>query len=276
MRKTARYRMVPQSRSTDPRIGRVSLKAAILYDRMWINADAQGRITGDPDELKYSACPNLPDISKEDIPQLLKDLAEVKPGLILLYPTGNTAAIQMIDWWDEQNLQWAPPSTFPPPEGWTDHLRYHVSPKEIITENWPPTVLPSTLPSTPGPALERESTKEKDIREEKKKKKIREDRNLPSTLGSTLASLLVDLPLFNHLFAVFPEAYGRKPNSRETALLRGLGQEISSAGGATAQQIHDAFKEACDLNKLSIGYIRAVLLDWLGVKNEQDITAMGH
>lgn len=263
--------MVPQSRSTDPRIGRVSLKAAILFDRMWINADDQGRLSGDPDEIKYIACPNLPGILKDDIPALLKELAETKPGLILLYPAEKTAAIQMIDWWEEQKLQWASISSWAPPEGWTDHLRYHLTPKEIITENWPPVV----LPSNPGPALERESTKERAIEKEEEeeiKKKIREDRRspstLPSVLGSTLASPLVDSPLSYHLFSVFPEAYGRKPDSRETALLRDLAQEISSAGGATGQQVYDAFKEASDLNKLSIGYIRAVLLDWLGVKRK--------
>jgi len=90
MRKVARGRIVPQSRSTDPRIGRVSLKAAILYDRMWINADDQGRLSGDPDEIKYIACPNLPSILKDDIPSLLKELADIKPGLILLYPTSKT------------------------------------------------------------------------------------------------------------------------------------------------------------------------------------------
>ena len=99
MRKVARSRIVPQSWSTDPRIGRVSLKAAMLYDRMWINADDQGRLPGDPDEIKYSACPNLPDISKDDVPELLKELAGTKPGLILVYPTSKIESIQMLDWW---------------------------------------------------------------------------------------------------------------------------------------------------------------------------------
>jgi len=48
--------------------------------------------------------------------------------------------------------------------------------------------------------------------------------------------------------------------------LRDLGKEISAAGGATAEQVYDAFKEACDLNKFSISYVRAVLLDWLGLE----------
>ncbi len=227
MRKTARGRIVPQSRSTDPRIGRVSLKAAILYDRMWINADDQGRLSGDPDEIKYIVCPNLPEISKEDVPSLLKELADIKPGLILLYPTSKTEAIQMIDWWEEQKLQWASPSSNPPPEGWTDHVRYHLTPKEIITENWPPAVLPSVLPSTllKSP-LTTPSDKDKEEEEEEEEGKV---------ASTASASLLTDMPLFEYLVEVLPQAFGKKPNSRETAQLRDLGKEISSAGGATAK-----------------------------------------
>ena len=99
-RAVARGRIVPQSRSTDPRMGRISLKAATLYDRMWINADDQGRLSGDPDEIKYTACPNLPDISKDDIPDLLKELQA--QGFIKVYSTSRHTAVQMLDWWDEQ------------------------------------------------------------------------------------------------------------------------------------------------------------------------------
>ena len=58
-RAVARGRILPQSLSTDPRMGRVSLKAALLFPLMWINCDDQGRISGDPDEVKYATCPNI-------------------------------------------------------------------------------------------------------------------------------------------------------------------------------------------------------------------------
>ncbi len=276
MRKTARGRIVPQSRSTDPRIGRVSLKAAILYDRMWINADDQGRLSGDPDEIKYIVCPNLPEISKEDVPSLLKELADIKPGLILLYPTSKTEAIQMIDWWEEQKLQWASPSSNLPPEGWTDHVRYHLTPKEIITENWPPAVLPSVLPSTllKSPlTTPSDKDKEEEAEEEEEEEEGRVASTLasvlPSVLASTAAPSLTGSPLLEYLILVFPAAFGKKPNSRETAQLRDLGKEISSAGGAAAQQVYEAYKEACSQNKLSVSYVRAILLDWLGVERNR-------
>ena len=141
-RAVARGRILPQSLSTDPRYGRLSLKAQVLYPLLWINCDDQGRLSGDPDEIKYAACPSVKEITTEEIPTLLQQMGTV--GMIKAYSTSKTEAIQMLDWWDVQKLQWAYPSEYTPPEGWTDRLRFHRTPKEIVTENW---VLPSALPS---------------------------------------------------------------------------------------------------------------------------------
>ena len=273
-RAIARGRIVPQSRSTDPRMGRVSLKAATLYDRMWINSDDQGRLSGDPDEIKYTACPNLPDISKGDIPDLLKELEA--QGLLKVFSTSRHTAIQMLDWWEEQKLQWAYPSPYPPPPGWTDHLRYHPTPKEIITENWPPSGLPSKLPSGLPSKLPSElpnalpsklqSEVSQTLPTEKKKEeeKEKEEGRLPSALGSRSPPT----PTASSLLDNFPKAFGREPNSRERAYLRDMEKEISAAG-ATAKQVRDAFKEAATQNKLHLSYVRAILFDWLGIERNR-------
>lgn len=228
---------------------------------MWINTDDQGRLSGDPDEIKYTACPNLPDISKDDIPDLLKELEA--QGFLKVFSTSRHTAIQMLDWWQEQKLQWAYPSPYPPPPGWTDHLRYHPTPKEIITENWPPSGLPSKLPNTlpselKGSPLTTLSDKEKETETE--------EGRLPSALGSR--SPPSPVASLNFFIESFQKAWGRKPNTRETAQLRDLDKEISSAGG-TPEQIHDAFKEAAFHNKLHISYVRAILLDWLGIERNR-------
>ena len=114
-RAVARGRILPQSLSTDPRYGRLSLKAQVLYPLLWINCDDQGRVSGDPDEIKYAACPSIREITAEEIPALLQQM-ETK-GMIKAYTTSKTKAIQMLDWWEEQRLQWAYPSRYPPPEG---------------------------------------------------------------------------------------------------------------------------------------------------------------
>jgi len=172
--------MVPQSLSTDPRYGRLSLKAQVLYPLMWINADDQGRLSGDPDEIKYAACPSVREITADDIPTLLQQI-ETK-GMIKVYTTSKTKATQMLDWWDVQKLQWAYPSEYPPPEGWQDRLRYHRTPKEIVIVNW---LLPSALPNAPpnslGNTLQSDRESSKEITE---KEKEGGRRNLPSTLGS--------------------------------------------------------------------------------------------
>ena len=271
-RAIARGRIVPQSLSTDPRLGRLSLKAALLFPLMWINCDDQGRLSGDPDEIKYAACPNIDHITKADIPGLLKELEE--HGFIKVYATSKTAATQMLDWWEEQRLQWAYPSRYPPQEGWTDHLRYHPTPKEIITDNWPPSgqqLALELLPSKPASALpsklqsDRESSKEI-TEKERGRGKGRGKGRLPSALGSRSPPS----PAATHTFFIesFQKAWGRKPNTREAAQLRDLETEISSAGG-TPEQIHDAFKEAAVQNKLHISYVRAILLDWLGVERNR-------
>ncbi|MBA7627607.1 hypothetical protein ES703_35074 [subsurface metagenome] len=277
-RAVARGRILPQSLSTDPRYGRLSLKAQVLYPLMWINADDQGRLTGDPDEIKYAACPSVREISADDIPALLEEM-ETR-SLITVYTTSRTKATQMLDWWDVQKLQWAYPSGYPPPEGWQDKLRYHASPTQIVTENWPtksPDSLPKELPKELPNALAKESGKKSKSRRdplpspENEKEKEGGNRrgrgNLPSALGSTTPSpSLTDLPLLDYCNGVFPKAFGRKPNSREMAQLRDMGNEISSAGGATAKQVYDAFKEACDHNVFHVSYVRKVLRAWLGLE----------
>lgn len=287
-RAIARGRIVPQSRSTDPRMGRVSLKAAMLYDRMWINADDQGRISGDPDEIKYATCPNLPEISKDDIPELLTELD--KQGFLKVYTTSKTKAIQMLDWWEDQRLQWAYPSRYPPPEGWTDHLRYHPTPKEIVTENWPPSGLASELPSelpnkqpSALPSTQQSSplTTPSENEKEKERGKRRGRGNLPSKLGSRSSpsptALSTDeIEILQRLTSCFKKEWGRvpaekpykiiprEPTARESAQLRDLSQELSAAG-CPLDYIDQAFREAAGQQKFHVSYVRAVLLDWLGV-----------
>jgi len=133
-RAVARGRVFPQSYSTDRRYGRLSLKSCALFPLIWVNADDQGRLCGDPEEVKYACCPNIDHITKTDIPQILDELEQNQ--LIKIYNTPKSAAIQLLDWWDIQKPQWAWPSEYSPPEGWHDRLRYKKGTKSVVTENW--------------------------------------------------------------------------------------------------------------------------------------------
>ena len=129
-------RILPQSMSTDPRYSRVSLKAKVLYPLLWVNADDQGRLSGDPGKLKLAVCPSVPEITSAEIPALIEEMH--REHLIIAYPSRNGLAIQIVDWWLIQRPQWAWPSDYEAPMGWTDHLRYKRGRKEEVKVNWPP------------------------------------------------------------------------------------------------------------------------------------------
>jgi len=274
--------MLPQSLSTDPRMGRVGLKANLLYDRMWVNCDDQGRISGDPDEIKYAVCPNINEITQADIPQLLDELE--KQGFIKLYAASKTKAVQMLDWWDVQRLQWAYPSQYPAPEGWPDRLRYHASPTQIVTENWPSksTSLPSALPNSlakekraagkksksrgePLPSPENENEEEGG----KRKGRGRGRGNLPSALGSrSLPSPATSFQIYEQFVENYEKGWGLKTDGKSLAQMRDFSQELSTAG-CPLSYVREAFKEAAAGNKLKLTYVRAILLDWLGVERNR-------
>ncbi|MBA7657416.1 hypothetical protein ES703_65353 [subsurface metagenome] len=240
---------------------------------MWVNADDQGRLPGDHEEIKYAACPNIDHITKADIPELLEELE--KNQLIKAYNTSKTEAIQILDWWDIHRPQWAWPSQYPPPEGWQDHLRYKKGAKTVVTQSWPVSG-ESSGEHTPDSQVSDEpvsgeSSGEQQgknplttpIEKERGKRKEETERgNSPERSGekptpSPVASLV--------FYTSFQKAWGRKPNTREVAQLRDLEKKISSAG-ATPEQIYAAFKEAAVQNKLHVSYVRAILLDWLGIE----------
>lgn len=304
MRKgAARGRVFPQGYSTDRRYGRLVLKSVALFPLMWANADDQGRLCGDPEEIKYSCCPNVDHITKTDIPELLKDLENNQ--LIKVYPTPQSTAIQFLDWWHPvlgQRPQWASPSQYPPPDGWTDRLRYHSTPTEIIIENWVPPgqfnrALPSELPSTPEEGLPSTLRSRKNnlpqtpsIKENKeagREEKGEGEGKLPSTLGSALPSsphprhvVLTEQDKgiyetlkenycrrWGHVRAKNPdEIIPRQMKAKDEAQLRDLAIELSGAGGCSADKIKQAFDEAAGQRKYSVSYVRAVLLDWLGIE----------
>lgn len=276
-RAIARGRMVPQGLSTDPRYGHLSLKAKVLYPLLWINCDDQGRFSGDSDEIKYAACPSVKEISAEEITTILKEMEA--QNLITVFSTSKTKAVQMLDWWEEQKLQWASPSRYQAPLGWTDHQRYHTSPTEIITENWPPTVLPSALGSLLGSKLQSPPLTTPPEKKQKKKEEIEEEEGRsPSALGSNSPSpspvalsrenKKLELDIYQKFIECIPFCFGHEPTSKELCQIRDYSKELAAAQ-APPQLVFDAFKEATAHNKLHLSYVRAVVLDWQGVERSR-------
>jgi len=281
-RAIARGRVFPQSYSTDRRYGRLSLKACAIFPLMWANADDQGRLPGDPEEVKYAVCPNIDHITKADIPELLEELD--KNELIKVYNTSKTKAIQMLDWWQVQRLQWAWPSEYTPPEGWQDRLRYKRGAKEVVTENWPSQVSTQVSDNNLSGELSGETgeiplTTPDENEKEKLRGKRRGRGNSPESSGEnpspsptadTQIILRFLIKSFRHEWGRVPAhapdtVIEREPNARELAQLRDLGKELSARGGVPLDCIKQAFGEAAGAKKFHISYVRAVLLDWLGL-----------
>jgi len=283
---------------------------------MWSNADDQGRLCGNPEEIKYAVCPNIDHITKQDISNLLKELQD--NDLILCYNTPKSAAIQMLDWWDANHkMQWAWPSEYKPPEGWQDHLRYKKDAKTVSTLNWPVSgedinssqvsdnilsgersgeelngsqvsdnILSGERSGEPAETspLTTPSTITKRV---KIRGRVRGRVNSPEDSGersgenpspSPAGLSLQESTVYDYLLDNFRMRFGkplppsykqikpREPDFRELAQLRDLAKEISAAGGCEQPMIKQAFDEASGQQKQHISYVRAVLLDWLGVE----------
>ncbi|MBA7534681.1 hypothetical protein ES705_26930 [subsurface metagenome] len=295
-RAIARGRVFPQSYSTDRRYGRLSLKACALFPLMWANADDQGRLPGDPEEIKYACCPNIDHIAKADIPALLQELD--KNNLIKVYTTSKTQAIQILDWWDVHRPQWAWPSQYPPPEGWQDHLRYKRGAKEVVKENWfsqvsennvsgeqgAPTQVSNKIGSgetTPQPLLttyrKEERGKRKEERgnspETQKGSQVRKPSPSPSDLctdRNKISDKLIEN--FSHWFGTVEarnpeEVIPRSPGGKDLAQLRDLAEELLRGGGVPLDYIRQAFREASgqtEESKHSVSYVAAILREFLG------------
>lgn len=103
--------------------GRLSLRAKVLWPMLLATSDDQGRGLAEPDTIKWYVCPNVQEIGMDDVPGLLDEM--VAQGMIATYDGGERGLVyQIVKWWQYQRLQWARPSMFPAPEGWTDRIRY--------------------------------------------------------------------------------------------------------------------------------------------------------
>jgi hypothetical protein len=98
------------------------MPAELLFWRLLPQADDQGRLPGDPRQLKAIACPMREEFSPTIIEQLLKELEKAK--LIIHYSNSSTKYLQIAKWWDYQSaMRRIFPSQYPPPEGWQDMVK---------------------------------------------------------------------------------------------------------------------------------------------------------
>lgn len=115
--------------------GRLSLRAKVLWPMLLAAADDQGRGIAESDAIKWYVCPNVAEITSDDVPVLLAEM--VQQSMIIVYPDDahDCQVFQCAHWWEYQELQWARPSRYSPPDSWMDRIRYS-NRGQYYAENW--------------------------------------------------------------------------------------------------------------------------------------------
>jgi len=133
--------------------GRLPLLAKVLWPMLLAASDDQGRGLAEPDVIKWHVCPNVQEITTENIPELLK--AMVEQGMIEDYQDSRGRLLyQVVRWWEYQKMQWAQPSQYDAPSGWNDRIRYRNN-NEYQERNWKAETKPKPSPETqPDPSPE--------------------------------------------------------------------------------------------------------------------------
>jgi len=111
---------------------------SFFEQQLWIGlfarcADDQGRLQDNPIVIRAQVFPYKEIPPKEIEDALAKFFAS---GKIIRYEIAGKKLIQLKRWWENQRPQWAGPSKWPSPEGWTDRIRTRRN-NEYIVENWP-------------------------------------------------------------------------------------------------------------------------------------------
>lgn len=114
---------------TSRSIASCSLAAQLLFDRLLVQCDDQGRIEGDALVIK-SLCVPLVDViparaigrGARRMPGIDDLLAELESeDLVYRYQNGRSTLIQLVTWWRwQQGMRRAYPSRWPGPDDWTD------------------------------------------------------------------------------------------------------------------------------------------------------------
>lgn len=129
----AKTRGISKEMRLSQTFSRLSLRQRDLWHGLICTADDQGRLPGLPAAVRSLVWP-YDDVKLDEVEEDLNVLSAL--GNILMYSVGDEMYIQILNWWEYQNMQWAAASMWPAPGGWTDRVRHHGKKRVIITENW--------------------------------------------------------------------------------------------------------------------------------------------
>jgi hypothetical protein len=108
---------------TSPSIAAVDPLGQLLFDRLLVLADDQGRVQIQPDWVKTNAVPFVAEATPRKVAAWLKQLSEHE--LLITYVANNVPLGQFVTWWNRQAGQRrAYPSRWPAPPGWDQDRTY--------------------------------------------------------------------------------------------------------------------------------------------------------
>ena len=118
--------------------GRLSLLGKVLWPMLLAASDDQGRGEAEPDVVKWTVCPNVAELTIENLGATLQEMVDQE--MVYLYSDSRGRKLyQIVRWWGPKgsgaSLQWAQPSAYEPPEGWTDRIRSQRG-KDYTAVNW--------------------------------------------------------------------------------------------------------------------------------------------
>jgi hypothetical protein len=98
------------------------IEAQLLFDRLIVQADDQGRLQGESRVVAALCLPLVRTATEVRVGRWLDELAGAE--LIQRYASDGRMLIQLTGWWDNQGSpRRAYPSRYPAPEGWQDRVR---------------------------------------------------------------------------------------------------------------------------------------------------------
>ena len=104
---------------TSETLADTSLLAQLLFDRLIVQADDQGRLKGSARHVRAECVPLLDDVNTADVDLALEELAKARA--ITRYTIEGRQCVQITGWWEFQGHQRnIYPSRLPAPEGWSE------------------------------------------------------------------------------------------------------------------------------------------------------------
>lgn len=126
-------RMLDSAIWHNEKFGTMPAMARLLAIGVINHADDQGRGKANPVYLRSQIFP-YDDVTASDVAQWLRMVADNET--ITIYQADGKEYYQVLNWWQYQAHQYAMPSQYPKPDGWSDRIRKSLTKGVIITCNW--------------------------------------------------------------------------------------------------------------------------------------------